>query len=233
MAKQPLPEEDLEAKLSAGALWAVTYGDMMSYLMIFFLVLFAFNVVKKDKPNVKTETTAGDADKALASIQLVFGGKVDVERKMRMEQRKKEQEIEQAVETQAKTQPQTLEVQALADRVQFVLNSAVLFDSGHAELKKEAVPTLEIIAKNLKESPNDIVVEGHTDTVPIRGKYNSNYELSMARAYSVVAFLIAQGIDPKRLSGAGYGEYKPVADNATPEGRAKNRRIEIALFRTK
>jgi chemotaxis protein MotB len=115
-----------------------------------------------------------------------------------------------------------------------VLDSAVLFDSGHSELKKEALPALEKIAANLKESQNDIVVEGHTDVVPIHhGKYESNYELSMARAYSVVRFFIEHGIAPQRLSGAGYGEYKPVADNNTPEGRAKNRRIEIALFRTK
>ena len=226
-----LPEDDLESKLNSSALWAVTYGDMMSYLMIFFLVLFAFNVTKKvDQKEVQPDKKTDDT---VTSIVNVFGGKLDLERQARIAQRRKEQEMEQKAEAEAKAGPAGMEVKNLADRVQFVLDSAVLFDSGHAELRKEAIPTLEKIAENLKESPNEIVVEGHTDIVPIHGKYNSNYELSMARAYGVVSFFIGHGIAPQRLSGAGYGEYKPMADNKTAEGRAKNRRIEIALFRTK
>ncbi|MCX5787171.1 MAG: OmpA family protein [Elusimicrobia bacterium] len=227
-----LPEDDLESKLNSSALWAVTYGDMMSYLMIFFLVLFAFNVTKKvDQKEVQPDKKTDDT---VISIVNVFGGKIDLERQKRLKQRQAEQEMAQKAEAEAKAGPAGMEVKNLADRVQFVLDSAVLFDSGHAELRKEAVPTLEKIAENLKESPNEIVVEGHTDNVPIHhGKYSSNYELSMARAYSVVTFLINHGIAPQRLSGAGYGEYKPVADNQTAEGKAKNRRIEIALFRTK
>jgi chemotaxis protein MotB len=126
-----------------------------------------------------------------------------------------------------------MEIKANEERVKLVLKDAVLFDSGRADLKPAAFPALEMIAKQVKGIPNDVVVEGHTDNVPIRsGKYSSNYELSMARSYAVVDFFLKQGVDPKRLSGAGYGEYRPSGDNKTPEGRSKNRRIEIDLLRT-
>ncbi|MBU2573818.1 MAG: OmpA family protein [Elusimicrobia bacterium] len=109
----------------------------------------------------------------------------------------------------------------------------MLFASGRAELKEPAKKVLAPIAAELKKLPNSIIIEGHTDNVPIRhGKYTSNWELSMARAYSVLLFMSEQGINPKRLAGIGYGENLPAADNATAGGRAKNRRIEISLMKT-
>jgi chemotaxis protein MotB len=124
------------------------------------------------------------------------------------------------------------ELQFNEKRVKLILKEAVLFDSGSAELKEQAKRILKGVIDELKKLPNDIIVEGHTDNVPIRGGiYRSNFELSMARAYSVIKFMQDEGIDPKRLSGIGYGEYKPIADNSTQEGRAKNRRIEISILK--
>ena len=109
----------------------------------------------------------------------------------------------------------------------------MLFASGKAELKEPARKVLASIAVELKKIPNSIIIEGHTDNVPIKhGKYSSNWELSMARAYSVLLFMSGQGISAKQLAGMGYGENLPVGDNATSEGRAKNRRIEISLVKT-
>jgi chemotaxis protein MotB len=111
---------------------------------------------------------------------------------------------------------------------------AILFDSGKAEIKPEGLVVLGKVIEILK-SVNDkaIRIEGHTDSNPITGtlaqRYPTNWELSSARAITVARYLQKQAIDPTLLSAAGFGEFKPVADNASAEGRAKNRRIEIVL----
>jgi chemotaxis protein MotB len=111
---------------------------------------------------------------------------------------------------------------------------AILFDSGKAEVKPEGQAILQKIVSIVKDVKDRAIrVEGHTDNVPIIGmlakKYPTNWELSAARAINVARTLQEQGIDPAQLSTAAYGEYKPVAGNDTPEGKAKNRRIEIVL----
>ena len=92
-------------------------------------------------------------------------------------------------------------------------------------------PFLEKLAANLMELKDDVIVAGHTDNVPMRGgRYASNLELSAARAGAVADFFIHQcGFDPQRVATMGFGEYRPLADNDTPEGRQKNRRVEIVL----
>ncbi|MDD5044264.1 MAG: OmpA family protein [Candidatus Omnitrophica bacterium] len=110
----------------------------------------------------------------------------------------------------------------------------VLFDSGKAKIRTEADPTLDKVAKVLKENVAqfNIGIEGHTDNVPIKySGWKSNWELSTARALSVLHYLVdEQGIAPERISAIGYGEYKPVAANDTEEGRRLNRRVEIVIL---
>jgi chemotaxis protein MotB len=112
----------------------------------------------------------------------------------------------------------------------------VLFDSGEDELKPDGQAVLLKIAAFLAQHPElKIHVIGHTDNVPIRGnarnRFPTNWELSTARAVAAVRFLTERaGVDPRRLGAVGYGEYRPVADNATPEGRARNRRIAITIL---
>jgi chemotaxis protein MotB len=111
---------------------------------------------------------------------------------------------------------------------------AVLFDSGMAEVKPDGLVVLSKVIEILKTvNDKSIRIEGHTDNKPIVGaltqRYPTNWELSAARAINVARYLQKQGIEPANLSSAAFGEFKPVADNATPEGRAKNRRIEIVL----
>ncbi len=112
----------------------------------------------------------------------------------------------------------------------------VLFDSGEAELKPDGQSVLLKIAAFLAQHPElKIHVIGHTDNVPIRGnarnRFPTNWELSTARALAAVRFLTERaGVDPRRLGAVGYGEYRPVADNSTPEGRARNRRIAITIL---
>jgi chemotaxis protein MotB len=114
------------------------------------------------------------------------------------------------------------------------LNNAILFDSGKADIKTDNDETLDKLGNILGSLDNYIRVEGHTDNIPIHTSvYPSNWELSSARAASVVRLFIDEGISPEKVVAVGYGEYKPVADNSTAEGRAKNRRIDIIVLSQK
>ena len=111
---------------------------------------------------------------------------------------------------------------------------SILFDSGKAEVKKGGLEILRKVISILKDvKDKEIRIEGHTDNVQIAGalakRYPTNWELSAARAINVTRYLQAEGVDPGLLAAVAYGEWKPVADNDTAEGRAKNRRIEIIL----
>lgn len=112
------------------------------------------------------------------------------------------------------------------------LKEAGFFDSGSSKLKSNSTQTLRSIADALNQYSNRFRVEGHTDSVPIRSaEFRSNWELSTARATNVVHFLIdSADFSPTSLSAVGYGEFQPITDNATPEQRAKNRRVDIVVL---
>lgn len=113
-----------------------------------------------------------------------------------------------------------------------VLPDKVLFESGSAQLRPAASTLLNPLAAILRIEPNSVRVEGHTDNVPIHtSEFPSNWELSSARAASVVRYLIQHGVTSKHLSAAGFADTQPVAPNTTSSGRAKNRRIEIIVLR--
>ncbi|PKM11704.1 MAG: flagellar motor protein MotB [Gammaproteobacteria bacterium HGW-Gammaproteobacteria-3] len=115
--------------------------------------------------------------------------------------------------------------------IELEMNSELLFASGDAELSAKALPVLRKVAEIVRLMPNVINVEGYTDNVPINTvKFPSNWELASARASSVVREIINDGIDPARLVAVGYGEYHPVADNMTEQGRFQNRRVVIVLM---
>lgn len=114
------------------------------------------------------------------------------------------------------------------------MEAAILFDSGKADVKPEGLEILDKMVATLKAVKDKAIrIEGHTDNVQITGAlmriFPTNWELSAARAINVTKFLQQQGLDPANLSAAAFAEYKPVADNSTKEGKAKNRRIEITL----
>jgi chemotaxis protein MotB len=129
-----------------------------------------------------------------------------------------------------------VKITQLTGRTAIRLEEKILFYSGHASIKPSGLAVLNKIGKTLEKiRDRHIQVEGHTDTVPIRWefkeKYPTNWELSTARATSIVRYLIDEvGIKPTRLSAAGYSFYRPVASNDSPEGRQENRRVEFALL---
>ena len=115
--------------------------------------------------------------------------------------------------------------------VEVEIKTSILFPSGSAVLQREALPVLSEIANILKNFPNPIRVEGFTDSLPINTvAFPSNWELSAGRAASVVHLFTKEGMEPRRMAAIGFGEYRPIADNATPEGRNKNRRVVILIL---
>jgi chemotaxis protein MotB len=129
-----------------------------------------------------------------------------------------------------------LETKIEDGRLKVSFEGDILFESGKHYLKEEGKKLLErvfpILIKNVEN--NDIFIAGHTDNVPIRedarDRYESNWNLSTYRAIEVVKYLVEKGMSPRSMTAAGYGEFKPVADNSTPEGKAKNRRVELFLI---
>ena len=115
--------------------------------------------------------------------------------------------------------------------VSFRVNSEILFDSSQADLSRPGLSVLRNIVAVLADTDHDVTVEGHTDSVPVRRnvRYPSNWELSSSRAGSVVRYLQANGIDKTRLKAIGYADARPIDDNNTPDGRARNRRVELII----
>jgi len=126
----------------------------------------------------------------------------------------------------------TLGVEIRKGKMVVKVADQILFDPGKAELKSAGEAALRQVAAVLREIPDrDFLVAGHTDNRPIKASpYHSNWELSTARAVTVVQFLQAEGVDPRRLAAAGYSEFDPVGDNSAPETRALNRRIEVVVM---
>ena len=126
-----------------------------------------------------------------------------------------------------------VDIEFTSQYVQLTLKGALLFDSGSALLKDEAKPVLDQVGLVLERyAAGTIEIEGHTDNVPMSGtKYSNNDELSSGRALSVFDYLLSvTNLDPANMKHAGRGEYVPVADNSTPEGRTRNRRVEIKIY---
>ncbi len=139
-------------------------------------------------------------------------------------------------EMQAALESRDVILSELRGRLTVDILERVLFDLGEAELKPEGQAVLRKVAGVLAGHPDrSVQVVGHTDNVPIkpgaRHRFPSNWELSTARATAAVRFLVEEcGLDPRRLSAVGCGEHRPIADNRTAEGRARNRRIEIVVL---
>ena len=114
--------------------------------------------------------------------------------------------------------------------ISFRISSEILFGSGQAELENTGLDVIDRLVPTLAASPHRIIVEGHTDNLPIQTeRFPSNWELSASRASSVVRYLQLAGIEATRLSATGYADTRPIADNGSEHGRASNRRVELVM----
>lgn len=156
---------------------------------------------------------------------------------LKNEQMNESEELAELIEEMVMEQNigKEVDVDFTSQYVSLTLNGGILFDSGSAEVKKEAEPLLDKIGLILEKYAKSIVeIEGHTDNVPINtARYKDNNVLSSSRALSVFEYLIAHTtLNPAEVKHTGRGEYVPVADNSTVEGRTKNRRVEIKIYHT-
>jgi len=210
--------------------WMVTYGDIMTLLLTFFVLLMSYSTIQEE-----------DFKRALASFQEALG-MLPYERTLiqfekvpsvRASPSIPPREIIRRMRNAIYSAGMKGQMKVARDKegIRITIRSPILFDSGKADLMPKAAPVLDELITILRESPNTVVVEGHTDNVPIHNeRFPSNWELSTARAISVARHLFERGgFEPARFTVAGYGEYHPLEPNDTAEGRQENRRVEILL----
>jgi len=199
----------------------IIYTDMVSSLMIFFLMCYCL-----------TWLTPADRAIAAASFSESFAGKKGAVKEV---MGNIDRELERERQLEERIRQEFKNVVITPGKIQIILPSPVLFDSGSAVLKDSTKAPLHQIAEIIRSIPSSVIVEGHTDNVPIKSaEYDSNWELSSARSFSIIRYLSdEEHLDPALLSALGYGEFRPVAPNDTNENRAKNRRIEINILKNK
>ncbi|MBD3336459.1 MAG: OmpA family protein [Candidatus Eisenbacteria bacterium] len=222
------PPEDSEEGAPA---WVVTFGDMMSLLMVFFVLIVSFStmdVIKYRSLVGSLKTAFGAKDASMIAGQVGQPSFVEMMNRRRFD-------TESVADVQEEIKKQNLEKQVSVSRsergVVLRIRGRLLFDLGSAELRGEAGELLQKVSGVLREHPRTVLVEGHTDNLPISTVlYRSNWELSAARAAAVVRFLVeAAEFDPNRLAVLGLGETRPIKSNQTPKGRAQNRRVDFVL----
>jgi len=282
MARRRVHEEHTNSEA-----WAIPFGDLMTLLLAFFVVMYAISSVNAGKYRVLSDALSaefrgtprtpqpipvGDVPQSIgeqlpiSAVNRMFSAGLPAHLRMPLPQARGQVREGQgehnpgsadprlaasAALAQADTQQRELagveadvdgvlaslirsnlvQVHKLGDSVQVQISADILFTSGVADPVPAAVPVLQRLADSLRPWPNAIRVEGHTDDVPIRSSvFHSNWELSGARAGSVVRLFAERGVDPQRLSVAGYGQYRPVQANSTAAGRNANRRVVVVIL---
>jgi chemotaxis protein MotB len=218
--------------------WLVSYADFITLLFAFFVVMFATSQVDTQKVGRFTESfsKAVGIEVFPESGKSLLGGNASkdsntVAGKGNESLPTELEELRIAI-VQKQKQEELVGVQVIIRRNEVVLRLAdnVVFASGTDEIQPTARVVLKHIADDLKTRNVDIRVEGHTDDIPIKTfRFRSNWDLSTSRATAVVADFAAVGIAPERLSAAGYGEFHPIASNATVDGRSQNRRVDVVV----
>ncbi|HSQ41138.1 MAG TPA: flagellar motor protein MotB [Fibrobacteraceae bacterium] len=212
----------------------LTFGDMMSLLLTFFVMLVSMASFETAKFKIASESLSGAfgvletfptiAVQPFVRIPKEDGG--EDRRKISIADARKLEKIFQ----QQRKLGESVKVQITDKGIGILLHDPIGFGSGSADLQGSGAQIVTDVATIVKSTPNlKIRVEGHTDDVPIHTeRFHSNWQLSSARALAVVELLAQKsGIDPANMSAVGYGEYRPLVPNTSEENRAKNRRIQI------
>jgi chemotaxis protein MotB len=229
--------------------WLVSYADFITLLFAFFVVMYAVSQVNEGKYRVLSDTLSsafrtvpGSTSGAQVAINpnapmpmaIPFRRpnpnlKTDQTQVVKKEQmRNMAKEINDALAPLVKEGQ--VRVTESATGITVDINASVLFAPGDARLGPAAIQALDAVARILAPTDFPITVEGHTDNTPIAtAQFPSNWELSGVRASSVVRLFIDNGVDPRRMTATGYADQRPIDDNASPEGRARNRRVAITI----
>lgn len=227
--------------------WLVSYADFITLLFSFFVVMYALSSVNEGKYkvfNVSMSQAFGTQGAAaeggtmkLTEQEMYFKSLVDRRNARLAEKQRKLNERMQKLNETLTTKMAgfvkngQMTVSQSNRGVTLDINASMLFKPGEAAVQPEAVATLADVAKILSEEDMSIEVEGHTDNLPIsNAQFPSNWELSSARASSVVRLFIEQGIVATRLKATGLADNVPVQENSTIEGRARNRRVAVTVL---
>ena len=253
MARKKKRQEEEHENLER---WLVSYADFITLLFAFFVTMYAISRVDEKKMGSVVESL----QRALGSTTWQEGKKQDAgvfptsdkplgvaivpvnsekgQGKDHFE--KLAAEIKKNIKEGQKNnggEDDLNQLKFILDKRGLVLrfSERFFFDSGEASVRPEVIPMLNSIAQTLEKIPNHIRIEGHTDSVPINTpRFPSNWELSTARATSIVHFVLTHyRFEPTRLSAAGYGEFRPISSNKTQDGRSQNRRVDIVILSSK
>ncbi len=239
--------------------WLVSYADFITLLFAVFVVLYAMGQSDKKKVeevmqsiqasfgmanaganaskiNVLTSKSINIMPAIKPELSIVPAGKTGRGQGKTRAEEKDFRQIKASLEAYLVKQGAQNKVSLNITRRGLVvsLKEAGFFDSGQAHIKPEAYDLINTIAEAMTQYNNPLRVEGHTDNVPIsNSQFPSNWELSTARAVNGLKYLIKHfDVDPNKISATGYAEFRPIADNATAEGRAKNRRVDLVMLST-
>lgn len=261
MAKKQVHEEHVNHEA-----WAIPYGDLVTLLLAFFVVMYAMSSINEGKYRVAAASISaafGSTPRTLTPVQVgkrqAQGSNYDRPAVGEAGERDPRQtagalaRVQNASFNEHSARESILQLHEIGERLRAALDglvetgeiavrsealyleieirSDILFASGSAQLMPQAESVVRAIAGILREEDNPMRVEGHTDNMPIASAaFPSNWELSAARAASVVRLMNTEGVEAPRLAVLGYGEQQPVGDNATAEGRNANRRVLLVIL---
>lgn len=249
--KRKRREEGRESGGPSQTVWMVTFSDLCTLLLTFFVLLLSMSSLNQralriafnnftmssgtlyfnrhEKVHLMEDVAIRELCEGLASVYALDIRDLE---EARMDGVESDREYNLLVSS-----GNTLWVHKsrLADKFSFIFGEKLLFKSGRATLNPQVFPILKMLGDFIASSGYYATVEGHTDDIPIHNEYfSSNEDLSLARAQAVLQFLVEQGTaDPRRLAMGGYGSSHPLAENSTPAGREMNRRVEIIFQRSR
>jgi len=226
-----------EPKELTAPFWMATFSDMVTLLLVFFILILSFSVIELEKfkgAMSSMKGALGVLPEFQSAIKKPTKDPIDFRKDLnyryglnvRLEEIKEFQEM-----VKSENLSDMIEVEMTDAGVKVRLGDRLLFDVAEADLKPEAFKVLNGIAGLLSSSFETLYIEGHTDNVPINTEeFPSNWELSTARALRVLKYFYqVKKVDPQKLAAVGHGEHRPMVDNDSPGNRAKNRRVEISI----
>src|SRR6056297_477488 len=223
--------------------WMTTFSDLMTLLLTFFILLYSFSTLDavkfKNVASALQSVLLGEAKPTIFPNDIPPGDTptntpVPIEKTVVNKLNTELAELYKIVSDYVEHEGLQAEISVRTDRRGVIIDikERVLFDSGKAVLKEESKEVLEKVVTLVQQFDNELIIEGHTDTVPINTfQFSSNWELSVIRAVNVLRYFTeTKDVDPLRISAAGYGKYKPISTNDNATGRALNRRVNILIL---